>query len=180
MRIFAYCCHSFRHSVRRAAGVEPITSPPFSIFDLDPTELEDHDLLYFKLHGLPGQPYWYGDNWMTAVSAEQISELNLLNTTVFVANCHLYQPAVDDVGIRYSHMLQALLNAGARAVVGGPGINFAARRRVFGADLLGMVFRQVLKANRSAEEALALAKTRLRQGRQDRVTRDTLEFRLFT
>ena len=77
--------------------------------DFDPLWLTGHRFLYFKLHGLHNEPYWYGDNWVTALTAKQILSINLESTVVFVANCYL----VDKKG--QSPMLDALLAAGAQA-----------------------------------------------------------------
>lgn len=179
MKTFALCCKSFRRSVWRAAGVVPLTSPPVTMGTFRARKLEGYDFLYFKLHGLPGQPYWYGDRFLcTVLSAEQLRQADLSGAVVFVANCHLY--SFEGGEYVQGPMLRALLDAGARAVVGGPGTNYAARVRVFGADLLGMVFRLALGTGRvKPAEALSVAKARLRQCRQDKVMRDTLEFEVF-
>jgi hypothetical protein len=168
MRVLAYCCASYRLSVRRAAGVEPLLCPPADVSSFDPAWLRGQDLIYVKLHGMPGQAYWYGDNWATALSAAQVRAADLSGAVVFVANCYLSE----------SPMLEALRLAGAKAVVGGSGQNYAGKSRVFGADLLGMIFRQLLAVGLGPESALRLAKARLRLGR-DRVSRDTLEFELY-
>jgi hypothetical protein len=168
MRVLAYCCASYHLSVRRAAGVEPMLSPPIGADDFDPAWLRRQDLIYFKLHGMPGQAYWYGDAWVTALSAAQVRAADLAGAIVFAANCYLPE----------SPMLEALRLAGAKAVVGGSGQNYAGKTRVFGADLLGMIFRQLLAVGLGPESALRMAKARLRLGR-DRVSRDTLEFELY-
>ena len=170
MRVFALCCASFIHSVRRASGVEPLLSPPVSLPTFTPELLQGYDFLYFKLHGLPGQPYWYGDRWLTTLSAKQLSQVDLQGAVVFVANCFLTE----------SPMLAALFDAGASVVVGGAGENYAAKRKVFGADLLGMTFRQLLQARMPPALAFEAAKFRLSiPSRRDRFTRDTLDFRLY-
>ena len=170
MKVFALCCASFIHSVRRASGVEPLLSPPVSRATFTPELLQGYDFLYFKLHGLPDQPYWYGDRWLTALSADQVRQANLQGAVVFVTNCFLTD----------SPMLKALFDAGASAVIGGAGENYAAKRRVYGADLLGMTFRQLLQARMPPALAFEAAKFRLSiPNRRDRITRDTLDFHLF-
>lgn len=112
-----------------------------------------HDFIYFKLHGLPNQPYWYGDNWITAMSTDQLKSVALKGTIIFVANCYLEE----------SPFLPALLNTGA-LVFGGAGQNFAAARGLIGADLLGRTFRRALEiTNRriTPTSAFALAKLRV-------------------
>lgn len=100
----------------------------------NPDVLMGHDFIYFKLHGLPEQPYWYGDNWLTAISADQLKDVALTGTVIFVANCYLEE----------SPFLQALLDTGAM-VFGGAGLNFAAAKGLIGADLLGRTFRRALE-----------------------------------
>jgi hypothetical protein len=139
--------------------------------------VEGYDLLYFKLHGAAGQAFWYGDNWLTAIGADQLRQADLDGAGVFVTNCHLYE-VVDGLN-EPSEMLKALLFAGARFVVGGPGANWALTKRVFGADLLGMLFRGALQRGYRPDAALEVAKKKLRKGRQDRYMRDTLEFTMF-
>lgn len=170
MRVFAYCAASFEKSVRRAAGVPPLLSPPCGLTAFNPHVLEGYDLLYFKLHGLPGQPYWYGDHWLTALSADQVSQADLSGAVVFVANCYLPE----------SPLLQALLDAGAKAVVGGPGQNYGRPHSVDGADLLGLYFRYCLQLKLPTKVALTFAKHRLRLKRKDKSTKDTLAFQLWT
>jgi hypothetical protein len=176
MRVVAYCAASFRESVTRAAGVDPLLSPPWVASALDVARLAGADLLYFKLHGLPGQPFWYGDGLVTALSAELVGGLDLSGSVVFVANCHLWQQRED--GIQSSPMLDALLSAGARAVVGGPGENYAKSREVHGADLLGLHFRQAIQLHLRPEFAFRVARAVVGLSKfQDLATADTLAFR---
>jgi len=169
MDTFAYCAASFERSVRRAAGTQPLTCPPASMETFDAGELAGRDFIYFKLHGLPGEPYWYGDDWQTALCREQLQVADLSGAVVFVANCNLPQ----------SPMLTALLDAGPVAVIGGPGQNYARSRRVDGADLLGLYVRRVLSFGFGARDALAVAMLRLKLKRRDKATRDTLAFRIY-
>jgi hypothetical protein len=182
MKILAYCCASFAESTQKAVGVAPLLSPPLSAFDgpgLDrfpSLALQGHDLLYFKLHGLPGQPYWYGDDWVTALTSDQIRAADLSRTVVFVANCHLWMPGKSSKG---QPMLDALLDAGAVAVVGGGGKNWGKKRKVYGADLLGKWFTMCLRLGASPLTAFYVAKARVSM-EDDMGAKDTLGFRLFT
>lgn len=169
MRALAYCAASYEQSVRRAAGVKPLLSPPASVETLDVSLFHGREFVYFKLHGLPGQPFWYGDDWLTAVSAKQVREMDLGGAVVFVANCHLPE----------SPMLEALLDAGAGAVIGGGGENYARAGRVDGADLLGLYVRWMLELGVGLQRAFWVAKMRLRLRRPGKVTEDTLAFRLY-
>lgn len=181
MNVFAYCAASFRESVRRAAGVMPLLSPPCVAETFDPALLAGRDLIYFKLHGLPGEVYWYGDDWLTALRLDQIQAADLTGAMVFVANCFgLTDAGEPDV------MVQALLDAGARAVVAGAGENWGALRGVTGPDLLGQWMRRWMRLRFAPALALQLARVRvrvrLRRGglRWDerKALEDALEFKL--
>jgi hypothetical protein len=76
-------------------------------------------------------------------------------------------------------LLPALLDAGARAVIAGSGSNYAARFRVVGADLLGILTRRLLQLHIPPHIALRLAKAKMRLGPNDRFTRDALCFQLY-
>lgn len=181
MDVFAYCCESFREATRRAAGVEPVTCPPASVEDFEPGWLENRDLLYFDLHGAPGEGFWCGDGGIVALTAAQIAQVPLNNTIVFAANCYL---ADED-----SPMMDALLEAGARYVIGGDGMNWAGQRRLYGASLLGLAIRQMMAAGIDPLTALTIGKKRLMLQlagskllqRQDlaEAARDTLAFRAY-
>jgi hypothetical protein len=136
--------------------------------NFDISKLQGHDFLYFKLHGWPDQPYWYGDNWTTALKAEQLTAAELGGATVFVANCYLPE----------SPMLPALLSAGARAVVGGAGLNYAAVFSLVGADLLGYHFRQALKLGLAVTAAFRVAKWLMRK-RTGQAAEDARAFKLW-
>jgi len=178
LKVLAYCAKSFEASVKRAAGVTPLTSPPVIMQTFEPAWLEGYDFIYFKLHGLPSQPYWYGDGYITAVSDHQIRRANLTNTIVFAANCHLCEKANGD--IIPSPMLTALLDAGAKCVVGGPGQNYAAKIRLVGADLLGFYFRILVAFPRITPDFAFRAARATFALKNDPVATDTLGFRYFT
>ena len=144
MRVFAYCAAPFAASVRLAAGVEPMTSPPFDIASFHPYAMRGYDFLYFKFHGLAGVPFWYDAVWMRAIGADQIVEVDLSGVVVFCACCHTGEG---------SPMLEALRGAGARAVVAGAG-EFGGN----GVDLLGRWFRLLVGWGLGPERAFWLAK----------------------
>ncbi len=147
MNVFAYCCASFEKSVQKAAGVQPALSPPWNFATFQPDVLMGRDLIYLKLHGLPGQPWWYGDDWTTALHVSAFRNLALRGTVVFVANCHLEE----------SPFLEALLTTGA-TVIGSSGPNYAQAVGIVGADLLGKAFREALARRLSPANALRQAK----------------------
>jgi len=180
---FAYCATSFAKSVRKAAGVAPLLSPPYHHGCFKPAWLERQDFIYFKLHGFPSQPYWYGENWTTALSLSQIEQADLTGSVIFVANCHgATQTGKPDV------MVQALLDAGAVAVAAGPGVNWAPLHRVGGADLLGHNFRRFLGLSLPPLTAFQFAMARVKHKdkhtkrlntKDHQATKDTLTFKLF-
>lgn len=148
MDIFAYCCASFEKSVQKAAGVQPLLSPPVTWQTFLPDLLMGRDFVYFKLHGLPGQEYWYGDQWETALHVSAFNHIALKGTTLFVANCHLEE----------SPFLEALLRTGA-TVIGSTGPNYAQAHGIIGADLVGLHLREAMARHLSPANALRQAKT---------------------
>lgn len=116
LNVFTYTARAWRWSVFLATGRWPLTSPALGP-DTFPTEkLTGHDVLYFKLHGLPKEPRWYGLEyangkaiWQDAINVENIIFApDLDGAIVFAQSCYAQQ----------SPMVQALINAGASAVVG--------------------------------------------------------------
>lgn len=174
MKVFAYCCESFKGGTRKAAGVEPVTCPPSWAGEFDTSQLEGNDLIYFDLHGAPRNDQWYGDHDIVALTASQLARVDLQGTIVFALNCFLADEE--------SPMLDALLEAGARYVVAGDGRNYAGTKRLFGASLLGLWFRRLLELV-GPLKALALAKRRVRlnliKGKRKEEASDTLAFRAF-
>jgi hypothetical protein len=178
MNVFAYCAASFYDSVRQAAGVEPLCSPPLNAALFDATLLQA-DLVYIKLHGLQHQPFWYGDDFIPALSREQILHVDLSHTTLFVANCHSFN--IQDGQAVPGPMLSAALQAGARAVVCGTGETHARASVVDGCDLLGRHFRILHNLQVRPGLAFRLARGRLAlSSRQDLAITDSLAFRIFT
>ena len=174
MDTFAYCSASFRRFVTRAAGVHPTTSPPTTMATFDPALLQDRDFVWFKLHGLEGQPFWYGDNYATALSAAQLSTADLEGAVVFVSNCWLAGLSNEP-----GPMLRALADAQPRAIIGGSGPNYTIPGRLQATDLLALYVRAFLQIGFSARMALRMGKLRLMLKRQDKITADTLAFRLW-
>ena len=183
MRTLAICARAFKGSVRRAAGVEPLTSPPLALGMLAPADLAGADakhpyrFLYVKLHGVPGRPYWYGDGYVKALDADTVRAADLGGCVVFASTCYL--------GDEDSPMMSALLEAGA-VVVAGAGLNYAAPVQVVGSDVLGRLFRRFLSFHVSPAMALRWAKGMMvRRGGLpwaqvgDGLMVDTLGFRLY-
>lgn len=189
MNVFAYCAKTFERSARRAAGVEPHCSPPLDADTFQVKWLEGRHLIYFDLHGEPGQPFWWGEtidsiglqHKTLALRADQIRAADIGGAVVFATNCYL--------GDRDSPMLDALLDAGAAYVIGGDGANWAGKDNPFGASLLGKWFRKYLIETYDPVKALAWAKVRLKltlyrdellnQRASIKAARDTLSFKAY-
>lgn len=170
IRVFAYCAQSFAEATRKAAGVEPLTCPPISAERFPPLGLQGYDFLYLDLHGSPGEPFWRGDDRICALTATQVLSNDLRGCVVFAANCYL---ADGD-----SPMMDALLDAGARYVIGGAGENWGPTRGwLFGAPLLGLWLRRWLAIGLSPLRALGLAKRAVRM--RGVAVEDTLAFRAY-
>jgi hypothetical protein len=167
MKIVAFSTAAGAAATLDATGVMPFTFPPLTADRFDPDWLAGCELIYVHLHGMPDQPYWYGDQMMTAIRHEQIEAAQLNSAIVFVANCY---------GAN-SRMVQALYQAGASAVIAGPGKNFTVEGAVRGADLLGKNFIGYLKNGLTVEAALAEAKNSIRlRALLSELERDALEF----
>ena len=176
---FAFCPPSQKWAVLQAAGVEPLTCPPYHYspsppspspsppstrpreakspvqgrgagggLPFDPGSLRNRALLYFSLHGIPNQPYWYGADHVTAMSTDAFQNLDLSNTIVFVANCHLAE----------TPFLDAILDCNPLFLAGGKGENFTRGHTLIGAHLLGYLFRVAVSLHAPPAQALALAK----------------------
>lgn len=182
MEVFAYCCQSFTEAARKAAGVTPKTSPPITGETFDPAWVKDKDFIYFDLHGQPGETKWYGDGGIVALEAEHLQQCELGGAVVFAINCYL--------GDEDSPMLDALLDAGARYVIGGDGPNYAGQWALFGAGMLARSVRRWMRVGISPLDALKLGKEhlevvifrdRMLKTRQDRImaARDALDFKAY-
>jgi len=181
MRVFAYCCASFAEATRKAAGVEPLLSPPMSAGSFEPGWLEGYGLIYLDLHGEPGVGYWRGDDGVIALMAWQMREVDLSGAVVFATNCYLA-----DEG---SPMMEALLEAGVRYVIGGAGQNWANTKRPAGAAWLGWRVRVLMERGVDPLRALGMGKRLLRlhaaangvlgRKRKVLVDKDTLAFRAY-
>jgi len=118
----------------------------------DPQWLEGHDLLYFRLHGLPGQVGWFGDNGLLALTRVHVDVADLGGAVVVVANCY----SADN-----DPMVDALRRAGSEAVIAGPGPNLAAGNKIVGTDLLVQWIIRGLRVGMGPRKALAVARMRL-------------------
>jgi hypothetical protein len=172
MDVWGYCTAPAREAVAEATGVEPLVSPPMTASEFDVRWLEDHDVIYFRLHGTVDQTVWYGEGpqggLYVALTITQLREARLGGALVVVANCYAAR----------SPMVAELYRAGASAVIAGEGPNFAAGGRVIGADKLAREVIAGLGKGRSLERALRIAKMKLLATAWRRPDRDALGFRV--
>ena len=149
---FAYCLASQRQAVARAAGTTPLTAPPMTGASFSQRLLRHRDLIYLALHGMPGQPYLYGDAFETALGIDVLEGLDLSSAVVFVTACHFTE----------TPWLPALLDCNPRLLIAGDGPNFARNVTPVGAHLLGHHLRRGLEAAMPPSWAFAFAQRMLR------------------
>lgn len=142
--MFVYCARSWRVSTILTTGQIPLTCPPVTADTLDIRRLADR-IIYIRLHGVPGQPYLYGDGWQTALSAEQVRGLKLPFPMVFLEGCY---------GALFA---QAFLEAGAVAVVGSDTQTIGKRLAIGESSKIGRAWLKEVRSGRNAAEALAKA-----------------------
>lgn len=158
MRVFAYCTEAARKAVKKATGVEPITSPPI-LADTFNTDLSGYDLLYFRLHGLQIAPaMMFGEDMEGRWSKYPALHTSFLGAvrlkpgaTVVIANCYGKE----------SKWPAKFYKAGVAVVVSGPGPNMAAGKSVIGTDLLMRWILLSLRAGLDVNSAIVIARARL-------------------
>lgn len=149
-----------------ATGGMVFTCPPFTADGFEPKWLEGYDVLYFRLHGLPGGGTWFGTDGTPALRVGQVEAANLRGAGVVVANCY---GTTDPLAA-------SLYRAGAEWVVGGAGMNVAAGNRVVGTDLLMQWLLRGLYAGLDISDALRLAQIRLAFTAWRHADRDAMQF----
>ena len=108
-----------------------------------PETINGRDLVYICLHGLPDQPYLYASDWSTAVSADQLRAARLDGAVVYMAGCFGQGPVAE-----------ALLAAGAQAVVGDADSTWAGYVLPTGSNALGRLFVAGVRRGETVREAL--------------------------
>jgi hypothetical protein len=122
----------------------PLTCPPVTMETLDTGKLVA-PLLYIRLHGLPGQSYLYGDDWINALSAEQVRSIKLPGSLVFLEGCY---------GLEFAG---AFLEAGARAVAGSDEPTYGRRFFLGPSSLIGRRWLEAVQHGAEIGAALARA-----------------------
>lgn len=147
MRTVALAARKWLISTWIASGARPLFAPPVTMQTFRPEMISQADLLYVCLHGLPDQPFWYGSTWETAVSADQLRAARLDGAVVYLAGCWGQGPMAD-----------ALLAAGARAVVGDVDQTWAGYVLPTGSNGFGRLFVAALRRGETVDEAVIAAR----------------------
>jgi len=180
MQLLAYGDRRYERVTKRifdstATGGLLIASPPCQEPRVAPIWFMGHDAIYLDLHGAIEVDYLYGDKGTRALSLATVRKSWVDGAVVFLTSCWL-----PDTGF-----VDAFLDAGASAVIGGPGANWGGRYWPQGAQLLALYFLELYaKGDIPIEYALKVAKHRLRWDIWQRVrypiaTRDALKFRVW-
>lgn len=142
--VVALSAKSWQVSVLRTVGRKPFTVPP-----LGPDEaiekMQGHAVLYLRLHGLPKQPYLYGDAWQTALSFQGISQADWRGAVVFLEGCY-------GIGA-----MRAFFDGGASVVIGNSGTTIGYRYRLGEAQMVGREFLRGLAAGHTPFDAYMTA-----------------------
>ena len=133
MRILAITLRSFEEQARRIAGAraDVVTAPGITVWPKGVW----YDMLMIWLHPAADGQAWVDENGATVLSVEQVRDLPLRDAVVFVGACY---------GTENRALITALFEAGARAVIAGPGRNFGGRDGLAGADVLALALRKGL------------------------------------
>ena len=156
--------------MQQVSGVVPFLCPPWRTNTLVTYKFSNRDLLLFTFHGLAEQPYWYSDTWETALSVEDVRNSDCKGAVVFSGSCYTIE----------SGFCFAFFEAGAQAVIAGPGRNyFIPERKVGGFDRLAYYFRIIYRLHRDVNQALDLAKIRFKMQKPNKITKDILDFKAY-
>ena len=183
MQLLAYGMRTHERVTKRiwesvATGGLLIASPPCAEPSIPPTWLEGHNAIYIDLHGEPSDVFLMGDTatgpMTRALSLHTVRRAELGGAVVFLTSCYLPQTGFID----------AFLQAGASAVIGGSGQNWGGRLWPQGAQRLGLYFLELYAKDVPTEYCLKCAKHRLRWDVAQRImhtkaTMDALEFKLW-
>ena len=166
-------CRGTLLGVRAATGVKPLTSPPWRAGLIRPEHVENYDFIYLRLHGIEGvDDTWFGEdqqgNLVSALDADNLEDVDLAGATVLVANCYGAS----------SPLVRELYQAGAEAVIAGPGRNWALADVVVGTDKLAQWMLRAMKAGAGPRWALQMAKMRVALTSWRMADRDAMQFKL--
>lgn len=152
MKIYALAARQYRFATWLATGVRPQTSPPLELATFDYHAMDGADLVYVCAHGLGGQPFWYGDRLVSLASADQVRRAWIPGSIAYIAGCFGAGPMTD-----------ALLEAGADAVIADENVNWSGLFLPRGSNGLGKILVSLLRRGLAAGDALEVAKVQYLQ-----------------
>lgn len=178
MQLLAYSDQRYKRITKKlwdsvASGGLLITSPPEEEPNIPTLWLTGYDAIYIDLHADVGIDVLYGDD-TRALSLATVRGSWVDGAVVFLTSCYL--PETD--------FIDAFLDAGAKAVIGGSGENWGGRIWAQGAQLLGRYFLELYAKKLPVEFCLKCAKHRLRWNLWQRVryakaSLDALDFQIW-
>lgn len=138
--------HSFIQNARRIGGRDAQISTTGPVHDAP-------DLLMVFLHPSADGQAWENDQHQVVATVEQVRAWPLQGAVVFLGVCY---------GLENTAMQEALFQAGARAIVAGPGANFGGSQGVLaGADILAKSLCAALELGMGLEDAWATCQATL-------------------
>jgi hypothetical protein len=136
-------------------------------------ELAGYEVIYLDLHGEADRDYLFTTDGIPVLDLETVRKAKLGGAVVVATSCYLPE----------SGFVEALLEAGARAVIAGRGQNYGAIWWLTGAQALARAVLRGLKRGLVIENALAEAKWQLRRSvlrmLSRRAVEDALAFQVF-
>lgn len=159
MKTYALAARAYRVPTWLASGTWPHTGPPLTVDAFRPSDMDGAALVFVCCHGLPDQPFWYGDDFCTLASSAQVQLAKLHGAIAYLAGC-----------FGLGHMSAALLDAGAACVVADRDSNWSGMVWPRGSTELGRLF--VARLKRGDEAAAALDQAKRDYGRRHAEPRD--------
>ncbi|MHC4088672.1 MAG: hypothetical protein ACYSVY_00060 [Planctomycetota bacterium] len=157
MKILAYTGQRWRVSTLRmlratGADFDLLTCPPLSDREFPYRTLPDYDVLYLRLHGLPGQSSLYGSSWRRRWGSNALSVSRFVQSgvafdrpiRVFFEGCYAAQMRLPAL----------FLEAGAREVVASPTETYNNTIRVGPAGRIGLAVVRAWLRGEDAESVL--------------------------
>jgi hypothetical protein len=170
MRILAITLPEFEQQARQIAGPDADVLVAGGSILVWPSRAR-YDLVLIWLHPSADGRAWVDGEGREVLDVVQMRDLPLDSAVVFVGACW---------AVESDPMIGALFEAGARAVIAGPGENYGGADGFVGADVLALTFRQALGVGvpLGAAWTLARAATRLAGLRGALGVEDALEYRI--
>jgi hypothetical protein len=154
-KLVAYCCHAWRFSCWLTTGVWPLYSPSLNWESPGLIEKLSADIVYIRLHGLPGQPFLYGDpGWNTALGEDQVRGADAAlfkDSLVFLEGCF------------GAGMADAFIYAGAKSVIGNTESTISRPLTVGPSSKVGQRWLSNINKGMSSEDAIRAAAERSRK-----------------